>query len=435
MSCRILRRDEGGAQLLEYVIATVCIGLVAFLGARLLASGQTGTFARVSECVQTLGHCESPVPAEFDAEDGPLTGQAAGPKGPDRDARSHDVAADWYGGSEGRGPPWTSFFGRFWAPYKYRRVHALLVGPDPEPAELARRAHETLEVLSDVDGTTFAIIVDSMTPAETERLLRGASDSDNEAHASVLRRIKGERTAIAALEMKNRLYWPGPGGPDETGQAATVTERGVGEDPSSVSGARHRNDFALWVRGQGPEPTSASSMVCWESIMFSAYRAGVLPKSWITSTYERAAAGARRQMVENANTPPPPKELGYDVWDKAMRETRVQRAFDAELSSVLGVSSATQMVETLDATSKRSFATGPQPERGDLVFFDGTSHVALSLGTTNSKGEHEIMSLWAYPRDPRGNLRSQFQKTTIEAVHEEMLAWGYPKVTFRHPPW
>jgi hypothetical protein len=64
------------------------------------------------------------------------------------------------------------------------------------------------------------------------------------------------------------------------------------------------------------------------------------------------------------------------------------------------------------------------PGRGDIVFFNKTAHVALSLGSRLSNGDHEVMSLFNVPPTPDGMaFVSTLQRTTIEKLIEGMRTY------------
>ena len=77
----------------------------------------------------------------------------------------------------------------------------------------------------------------------------------------LLRRFRGERTLSAALGMENQLYWAGPSGPDASDgfQISTSAERANDEMTAYET---NDNQFALWIRGKGPEPTEGPSKRC-----------------------------------------------------------------------------------------------------------------------------------------------------------------------------
>jgi hypothetical protein len=57
----------------------------------------------------------------------------------------------------------------------------------------------------------------------------------------------------------------------------------------------------------------------------------------------------------------------------------------------------------------------PPPPRGNIVFFNGVGHVAISTGNLVN-GESEVMSLWLLPVSGPGEFNSRLQRTTIEDI-------------------
>jgi hypothetical protein len=288
-------------------------------------------------------------------------------------------------------------------------------------------------------------------------LLDNLSSADRTTQAQLLQRFKGERIAAAALAMKDKLYWAGDGGPDDSGQVVTHTSRPPDNQPKGEATEHNTDDFAMWVRGLGPEPTDASKMNCWESVMLSAYRSGVMPKEWIFKVHEEAARGYREAVPKyyNAKTntmeyaPKGSTEVS-DIWGSGLppadpvERARVQKdASGMEYGKVLTIalgyleSKPVTIIPSRSATVRDKVSDQPGahvPQRGDIVFFDRMSHVAISLGTKDSKGEHEIMSLWSYPLASNGNFNSHFQKTTIEAVRDEGKLF-MAEITSGKAPW
>lgn len=115
------------------------------------------------------------------------------------------------------------------------------------------------------------------------------------------------------------------------------------------------NDFfRFFVLGTGPGPASpASTMNCWESVMYAAFLVGAVSAAWIRDFYTRAIAE------------PDPNAAAY---------------------ALLGWSTA---------LPTRNPAAGREPGVGQLVFYQQGSgvpgHVALYLGGGR------IMSLWNQP--------------------------------------
>jgi hypothetical protein len=243
--------------------------------------------------------------------------------------------------------------------------------------------------------------ISAWSPAWTRELLDSISAQDRQTYAAIIHRISGERTASAAERAEGNYDWvrSGPTRPtrDQAGNVTRHTDYQIAEQPSrpaDVSGEAPddevQNDFARWVRGQGPEPGAHSTMNCWEAVFFSAYKAGVVPRSFLRSLHERAAgaggAGGQRRGEETENTDP----------NASSAAGRAE--YDAVLSGALGLGNA-QVVTSSQALT-----------RGDIVFFSDLAHVAVAVGG------NRIMSLWCVPLNDDGTWNRRFQGTTIDEV-------------------
>lgn len=137
-------------------------------------------------------------------------------------------------------------------------------------------------------------------------------------------------------------------------------------------------EFGRWVLAGGPEPDALSGSInCWEMVLFGAYRGGFITFARIQQIYNLAVANVRARTAQS---------VGDTV------ETELRRGNQ----------------NTFDPTN----ADSPEPLSGDIVIFQRAAvHVAISLGTKNASGEHEVLSLWSQP-----NNNSHVQRTTIEAL-------------------
>ena len=77
----------------------------------------------------------------------------------------------------------------------------------------------------------------------------------------------------------------------------------------------------------------------------------------------------------------------------------------------------------------------PKLKKGQLVFFDGASHVALATG----KGD-QILTFWPPPNTKfkAGGTVDDVKTSTISALYKYMKnhpSLGTPKVTFGDPVW
>jgi Domain of unknown function (DUF4157) len=267
-------------------------------------------------------------------------------------------------------------------------------------AEL-RTLHGQLKLLGELAPlaeAAFRTRVGAMTRAETEALVANESWLVQTTRAALLDRVKTERLVATAEGMQGQLRWAGASGPDESDhyRIRTTTRRPTDDafapgsaNPGAVE--TNTNEFAVWVRG-GAEPTTTSQMNCWEMVLFSGYRAGVIPRAWITRVHQRAASAG-----DAASSP---------------------EAYQEVLANGLGFASAT------------TWTSGTAVPRGNVVFFDGLAHVAISTGNVTG-GRQEVMSLWILPGRSGGTLNSVNQRTTIEAL----VANGIVAITeVKHAP-
>lgn len=202
--------------------------------------------------------------------------------------------------------------------------------------------------------------------------------------------------ANACIALQGRVEWAGATWPREYD--------GYRIDPYATRRYGHmlvqkRNDFATWIRGEGPEPGPDGAMNCWEVLMYAAYRAGLVSKGWLVELHEQAASQGRR-------------EKSADAYSRTLR-------------AGLGPCDLPTLPDSVS------------PPAGWLVFFNDLSHVAVSLGTRDPLGKREVLSLWMLPKVP-GRSHTTLQRTTIE----ELLQAAKPnldghtyRVTSAPPTW
>lgn len=241
----------------------------------------------------------------------------------------------------------------------------------------------------------FRARVGAMSKTETEALRTNLSWFQQTRFATLLSRILNERLVASAEGLNGQLYWAGSSAPDPLDgyQIKQTTQRPTDGDLSVIE--TNTNEFAVWVRG-GAEPTTSSKMNCWEMVLFAGYQAGVIPKAWIVQLHNDAAAAGVAAVSEGAY---------YAVLENALR-----------------FSSAT------------NWTPGTAIPRGDIVFFGGLEHVALSTGATVG-GKQEIMSLWVLPVASSGALNSVTQRTTIEDLQANGIGVTIGAVKHGPNPW
>ena len=237
--------------------------------------------------------------------------------------------------------------------------------------------------------------VGGMSATETRDLLDNVSAADEAKYKSLLAKIKTERLVGTAEALKGKLYWAGGSGPDSSKGYVIKDSTTRPRDDWATSSANetNTNEFALWIRG-GAAPSDTSKMNCWEAVFYSGWKAGVISKSWLVKLHTKAAASG--------------SAAGYF----------------AVLEGAMGMGAA------------KTWVPGKPPPRGELVYFDGLAHVALSRGSKTAAGKSEIMSLWILPKGSPNKFNSTFQATTIEDIRDGMTALpglGTPS-TIKHGP-
>jgi hypothetical protein len=176
-----------------------------------------------------------------------------------------------------------------------------------------------------------------------------------------------------------------------------------------------QNDFARWMRG-GPEPTLDDSMNCWEALMFIAYRVKAVDRATLKAVHSEATRAARSAARYYRR-----KDAGYEAWDKSIRD-------------YLGPGQRTRI-----RLGRRDGVGTEEIPAGHLVFMDDLDHVALSTGTRDAQGRHEIISHWTVPDvtpPPQyaGTMYGVVQKTTLEEVVS--AGWSFiPRIESAAPTW
>lgn len=130
-----------------------------------------------------------------------------------------------------------------------------------------------------------------------------------------------------------------------------------------------RNDFAVWLYGDESAPLNADNarMNCWEAVFYVAYKAAVLDKVRLRAAHDLAALQYR------------------DSGSDAVKADAA--CYYQAICKFLGLEDSVPYVP--DA--------GLFPEAGDIVSWDGSFHVAVSLGRTISRyGDYEdwVFSLY-----------------------------------------
>ncbi len=160
---------------------------------------------------------------------------------------------------------------------------------------------------------------------------------------------------------------------------------------SAQSIGLNNTEFGKWILEGGPEPNQTSSVLnCWELVLYSAFKGGVLAKSRIAAIYQ---------------------------------------GFNADFAATGNVDTAVQNFDVLRSGSEYIYdkddPDSPKPIKGDLVIFkDFPTHVTIATGNIVG-GKVEIMSLW-----------TQNNKATFKTTIEDLLAGGAKSpVKFFTPNW
>lgn len=187
-------------------------------------------------------------------------------------------------------------------------------------------------------------------------------------------RQRGAAMVRAACQMHHWFHWVSAGPevnqappgvePVHRGRAYYPRERWEAkrtEDGWDTSKAG-QDDFALWLNRGNRTPHAGWSLNCWEAIFVTAFRANLVSVQRLRLIHARATARARAAGAAAGE------------------------AYSTEINQALGIPLAVPLVPQL----------GLIPQAGDIIFFDGDNHVALSLGRRTENGivRDFCMSLW-----------------------------------------
>jgi hypothetical protein len=219
-----------------------------------------------------------------------------------------------------------------------------------------------------------------------------------------------ETVVVAARELIGSLRWRG----------GTDLDPDAGWQVSASTRWGHRNDFARWIRGEGPEPDEGGTMNCVEAVLLAAHRAGVVSRGWLALIHAEAA-NAAYEAHARLRLPPtggPSEPL---------------KAYTAAITRQLFRGPVTP------------YARAGRPGRpvvpaGHLVFFgDAIDHLALSLGVHDIHGHQRVLSLWAAPdRFPPGPIDEAVTYGVMQETTVEELAEALPPATaisYAAPAW
>ncbi|MCB9230786.1 MAG: hypothetical protein H6581_03950 [Bacteroidia bacterium] len=178
------------------------------------------------------------------------------------------------------------------------------------------------------------------------------------------------------------------------GQANNLHWSAFSSQDAATNPSVLQSQYAKWILLNQPEPNPNSGIMnCWEMVMYGAYRAGYVTVSRLRQIY----LTANSSFVTRYN----------HIVDQV-------RNHGADPNSFTFPSFGDTFESEIRASSEYIFdpsnSNSPSPLPGDIVIFNrAAGHAAISTGTVNSNGQHEIMSLWT-------QNRGRIVRTTIEAL-------------------
>jgi hypothetical protein len=143
------------------------------------------------------------------------------------------------------------------------------------------------------------------------------------------------------------------------------------------------NDFARWIRGNGPVPDATASLNCWEAFLFTAYWVGAVDEAWLRETHDQAARAARAAYTDaiRRGSEDDALDAGYE-------------AYTAALNRRMTAGPITH--HEFDDVTREMTADVPA---GHWVFVNDGQHVMLALDTHDENGDQEVLSHWSTPSD------------------------------------
>lgn len=198
-------------------------------------------------------------------------------------------------------------------------------------------------------------------------------------------RVRGVRLAKAAQRMQGWFHWI-PRGPAEVSPLESSTY--VPKEFARSGGQM----FWQWLSARGmpaPEPGQETVMNCWESVIFSAYKANLITLGQIRPIYEAALMAARKVLEPSLHAihRAPSSKVGEYAHV-------INLAFDRYVHEL-----DFRLLHSRNAVPLRP-QEGLVPQAGDLVFLNNgpQGHVAIALGRHKIEGEvvHQVMSLWTH---------------------------------------
>jgi hypothetical protein len=266
---------------------------------------------------------------------------------------------------------------------------------DPIKAELDR--------LAKLDGTALAAAVADMSAELTQQIILKAKE-DEAKYGEFLARFTNERVAAAAIKAKGLFEWVTAGckSSDKSFKALTKGDNADREEKE--------NSFIGWLYGGKPAPGDDGTLNCWQAVILSAFRAGVVTKEWVKKVHEDAEGAGQAAYAEDMD--------GEEETDRSAVKSAKKAGGDA-WKNAIGKALKMDTAKDVDAENR--------PQRGDVVFMNDMDHVCLSLGPEGSKDK--VMSLWSIAK--RGGAQvTNFTETTIQKLEGPMTP-----VTYASNPW
>jgi len=280
---------------------------------------------------------------------------------------------------------------------------------DNLPGLIAGQPERALELLAEQDAADFRAFVAALSREDVDELMAKVRTGAGLApfaqpYADLIGDIRNERIASSAEAMAGQLNWV------TSGLTESLKPSPTGRNPQSATpNAQLTNNFTTWLnRGDAPEPTGLSNMNCWEACLFAGYKAGIFTKAILLQIYEEAIRFTHQVARAELAKQGPEKSVQAAI-------KPIQAAYQQAMGAFLGA----QEGEELDEDEP--------PPRGYLLFFNGVSHVALSLGNMVDESP-EVMSLWYLP-----GPQPVFKRTTLAKILAD--ATSHYDITMAPPPW
>jgi hypothetical protein len=194
-------------------------------------------------------------------------------------------------------------------------------------------------------------------------------------------KVNGIKLAEAAIALRHKIRWL------TRGQEAFL---GIPTETHPYSG-KGLNQFALWLQGMELDGLAEVRMNCWESVFYTAYKADLISRGVARGLFADAsnlgqvAIGEANRLGLARNKPPSESKSAYKVYVTTMfRHLKGHEAVEIK-------------------RDEETPHTPHTPQKGDLVFVDGMSHVCICVGKRKAPQGRDIvpylMSLWYHDNE------------------------------------